>query len=68
MAETELTVAEQNAVIDDINAIFPFVINQLVAIADKHNVVRDDVIAAFGEVFYAMAKISTFENWEGNNG
>lgn len=63
----KLTAAEHNAVIEDINKIFPAVINQLVSIADKHNVVRDDLIVYFGEMFSTMAKISTFENWEGKN-
>lgn len=61
---TGLTEAEHNAVIEDINRIYPTVINQLVNIADKHNIVRDDLIVEFGKIFSAMAEISTFENWE----
>lgn len=60
----KLTATEHNAVIDDINKIFSTAINRLVAIADKHNIVRDDLIAYFGERLSIMPKISTFENWE----
>lgn len=63
----ELTVEESNLVMNEIHEVIPTVIDKLVAIADKHNVVHDDVITCFGETFSVMAKISTFEQWgEGN--
>lgn len=61
---TELTDAEQKAVVDDVNKIYLSVINQLIATADKHDVERDSMIAYFGQVFSVMSEISTFENWE----
>lgn len=70
MAETrsELTEAEHNAVIEDMTEIYPTVIKQLVAVADKHNVDRDDIVKYFADMFSAMADISTFVNWRDNDG
>lgn len=66
--ETQLTEAERNAVVDDMSEIYPDVINQLVALADKHNVNRDDLIKYFAKMFSVMSEISTFVNWgEGEN-
>lgn len=62
----ELTAAEHNAIIEDINNIVPSVIDQLVAIADKHNVVRDDLICYFGKIISSIIEISTFKNWDGS--
>lgn len=64
--ETQLTEAEHNAVVDDMSEIYPAVIKQLVALADKHNVDRDVLVKYFAATFSAMAEISTFVNW-GNN-
>lgn len=61
--ETKLSTEEFKKVLNDINKVFPSLINQLVAIADKHNVKRDDLIAYFEGAFSAMTKISTFEDW-----
>ena len=38
-----LTETEYNAVIEDMTEIYPPIIEQLVAIADKHNFDRDDI-------------------------
>lgn len=70
MAETrlELTEAEHNAVIEDMTEIYPTVIKHLVAVADKHNVDRDDIVKYFAAKFSIMAEVSTFVNWRGNDG
>ena len=70
MAETslELTEAEYNAVIEDMAKIYPPIIKQLVVLADKHNVDRDDIIKHFAESFSIMAEVSTFKNWRNNDG
>lgn len=66
--ETQPTEAEHNAVVDDMSKIYPMVITQLVALADKHNANRDDLVKYFAAMFSAMAEISTFVNWEGSGG
>lgn len=64
ITEFELTEAEHNAVVEDISKIFPMVIQQLVTLADKHNVDRDDLIKHFAALFSNIAEISTFANWK----
>lgn len=64
----ELTEAEHNAVVDDMSEIYPNVITQLVALADKHNVDRDDLVKYFAKMFSVMSEISTFVNWGKTDG
>ncbi|MBD5128338.1 MAG: hypothetical protein HDT43_00195 [Ruminococcaceae bacterium] len=63
-----LTETEYNAVIEDMTEIYPPIIEQLVAIADKHNFDRDDIIKHFAKSFSVMAEVSTFKNWRNNDG
>lgn len=67
-----LTDAERDAVIDDMHKIYSMVltdvVNQLIALADKHNVERDNVIKHFAAVFSKMAELGTFVNWGCSNG
>ena len=55
---------KHNAVVEDIIKVYPTVIDMLVAIADKHNVLRDDLIKHAAELFSAMAEVSTFTEWK----
>lgn len=59
-----LTDAERNAVFDDMEKVYPMVVNQLIALADKHNVERDNVIKHFAAIFSKIAECGTFVNWE----
>lgn len=68
ITETQLTEAEHNAIVEDITKIYPSVIKQLVALADKHNIDRDDLIRYFADVFSTMVRISTFVNWGNSDG
>lgn len=61
---TELTDEEITALAEDISAIHMFVINQLIAVSDKHKIGRDDLIKRFGQVFSAIAEKRTFEDME----
>ncbi len=63
----KLTATEHNAVINDINGILPNVINQVVYMADNHNVERDKLISYFGELLSAITNICTFADWEVDN-
>lgn len=68
-----VTDAERDAVVDDMNKtysrVLTTVVNQLIALADKHNVERDNVIKHFAAVFSKMAECGTFANWgDRNNG
>lgn len=64
---TELSQAEHNEVVEEISKIFPTVINQLVVLADKHNIERDDIVKEFDKIFFAMSEISTFKSWQSQN-
>ncbi len=64
---TELSQAEHNEVVEEISKIFPTVINQLVVLADKHNIERDDIVKEFAKIFFAMSEISTFKSWQSQN-
>lgn len=55
---------KHNAVIEDIIKIYPTVIDMIVAIADKHNVIRDELIKYVSGLFSAVTEISTFAEWK----
>ncbi len=61
--DENLTAEEREAVLDELNAVVSAVLNRLIAIADKRNVVRDDLIRCWGKLFSTMAEISTFKNF-----
>lgn len=61
--EQYLNDKEHAAYMEDFTPVVNDLINKLVAIADKHNVDRDNAIQHFSVIFGTMAEISTFENW-----
>lgn len=50
--------------LEDMSSMMITVINALVALADKYEVERDDLVRYFVKMFYAMAEQSTFKKWE----
>ena len=50
--------------LEDMSSMMLTVINALVALADKYEVERDDLVRHFAKMFYAMAEQSTFKKWE----
>lgn len=50
--------------LEDMSSMMLTVINALVALADKYEVERDDLVRHFVKMFYAMAEQSTFKKWE----
>lgn len=53
-----------NDLLTDVQEIFCEVINRLIAVADKHNYDRDDVIKKFAVMFDVLADITTFKEYE----
>lgn len=48
--------------------IYPDVVSQLIALADKHDYERDDVLKYFSGNFSTMANLATFANWRNTDG
>lgn len=42
-------------------------IDNVIALADKYNVDRDNAIESFSGIFNAMTKFCTFQNWKGGD-
>lgn len=63
MEQEFLSEQEHAAYIDDFSEIVSGIIEKVVAIADKHNVDRDNAMQHFSTIFSAMVKISTFEHY-----
>ena len=61
--EQYLNDKEHAAYMEDFTPVVNDLIDKLVAIADKHNVDRDNAIQHFSVIFGTMAEISTFQNW-----
>lgn len=58
---------EHAAYMKEFSKIVNSVIEKVIAIADKHNVDRDDAMKHFSTIFSTMVQISTFEHF-GENG
>ena len=56
---------EHDAYMEDLSEVVSGVIERMIAIADKHNVDRDNAMKHFSTIFSAMVEISTFRNWQG---
>lgn len=54
---------EHAAYMNDFSEVVNTVIEKVIAIADKHNVDRDNAMQHFSTVFSAMVQISTFEHF-----
>lgn len=63
MEKTYLTGPELKAYIDELSGLISNTIPALIALADKHNVDRDDTVQHFAEIFGTLAETSTFENY-----
>lgn len=61
--EQYLNDKEHAAYMEDFTPVVNDLIDKLVAIADKHNVDRDNAIQHFSVIFGTMAEISTFQGW-----
>lgn len=55
---------EHDDYISDISGAMNNVIAQIIDIADKHNVNRDNAMQHFSELLNAMVLISTFQNFQ----
>lgn len=53
-----------NDLFTDMQEIFCEVIDKLVAVADKHNYDRDDVMKKFAVLFDVLAEVTTFREYE----
>lgn len=62
--EQYLNDKEHAAYMEDFTPVMNDLIDKLVAIADKHNVDRDNAIQHFAAVFNAMTNMATFKDWE----
>lgn len=58
-----LTGKEHDAYMDDFSGVVTDVIGKVLAIADKHNVDRDNAMQHFSTIFSAMIQISTFKHF-----
>lgn len=65
MDQEILSDKEHDDYINDISGVMNTVIDKIIAVADKHNVDRDNAIQHFSQLFGAMASLSTFQNWKG---
>lgn len=54
---------EHDAYMEDFSGVVTDVIGKVIAIADKHNVDRDNAMQHFITIFSAMVQISTFEHF-----
>lgn len=54
---------EHAAYMEDFTEIVNGVIEKVIAVADKHNVDRDNAMQHFSTIFSAMVQISTFEHF-----
>lgn len=54
---------EHAAYMEDFSVVVNGVIDEVISIADKHNIDRDNAIQHFATIFKAMTEISTFKNW-----
>lgn len=61
--EQYLNDKEHAAYMEDFAPVVNDLIDKLVAIADKHNVDRDNAIQHFSVIFGTTAEISTFQGW-----
>ena len=59
-----LTGKEHAAWVKDFAAVVADVTDKVIALADKHNVDRDNAMDYFAKTVSAMAEISTFKNYE----
>lgn len=50
--------------LEDLAKILPSLVDNMVSIADKYGVKRDDVVFQFAQTFYKLSTVSTFERWE----
>lgn len=50
--------------LEDLAEILPSLVDNMVSIADKYGVKRDDVVLQFAQTFYKLSTVSTFEHWE----
>lgn len=66
MSEKQKFLNEQEhaAYMEDFSGVVTDVIGKVIAIADKHNVDRDNAMQHFSAIFSAMVQISTFEHFE----
>ena len=62
MENEYLNEQEHAAYIKDFSEVVNSVIKKVIAIADKHNVDRDNAMQHFLTIFSAMVQISTFEH------
>lgn len=59
-----LTQRECDEYMNDFSQVMHIVIEQVIALADRHNVDRDNAMQHFAAVFSAMTQCSTFEHFE----
>ncbi|MCD8381150.1 MAG: hypothetical protein LUC95_12740 [Lachnospiraceae bacterium] len=57
--------SELDAFIEDTSQVTSMVINEMVRIADRHNVDRDNAVQFFNKVFNCMVEVSTFKKLGG---
>lgn len=50
--------------LEDLAKILPSLVDNMVSIADKYGVKRDDVVFLFAQTLYKLSTVSTFERWE----
>lgn len=55
---------EHEDYINDISSVVTNLIGNIISIADKHNVDRDNAMQHFSQLISEMVQISTFSHWE----
>ena len=63
MEQEFLTGKEHDEYVEDISGVMNDLIAKVVAVADKHNVDRDNAMQHFSQLLSAMVEISTFQNF-----
>lgn len=65
-----LTEGEHRNFVNDMQKIVRNLVADMIALADKYNVDRDDAMHYFSQVVSAMVEVATFQHYEGgeNNG
>lgn len=58
-----MTGKERDDYMEDFTEIVNGVIEKVIAVADKHNVDRDNAMQHFSTIFSAIVQISTFEHF-----
>ncbi len=70
MAEEQvfLNPEEHDAFMEDFSEVVTGVVGKVIALADKHNVDRDNAMMHFSQIFSAMVNVSTFKHYGEGDG